>query len=599
MAAMDWDLTPYFPSFDGDAHRAFVSQLRADTASALARAQALGACDAGTSAAWAEIVVALEGLGQRWGHLESYLGALTAADAKHEGYRKHEGLLGRDVAAYRKLEVEVLRALRTVSDATFEAWLAMPQLAGASHALQRLRHRASKSMSPELEGLAADLASDGIDAWGRLYTAIAANLSFEMRWPDGRKDDVPMAQRRSLMRDADRAVREAAFRLGNEAWRAQQDTLAAALNHLAGVRHSLYARRGIDHVLDVALFDAAISKETLEAMFEAITAGAGVARRYLALKAKQDGRSQVAWFDLEAPLRMPGGPAPRLSWEDGVARLHDALRRSYPALDAFFERAVQSRWIDHAPRAGKQPGAFCTSSHLIDESRVFLTFQGSYGDLSTLAHEIGHAYHNAVMDGMRPLSREYPMTLAESASTFAEMLLADGLLGDPALELGQRARLLSESLNDAVAFLLDIPVRFEFERSFYEQRAHAAQSAAELCELMAQTQRRVLGDILDPDGTDPLFWASKLHFFITSVSFYNFPYSFGYLLSRGLFAAYKAEGPAFLPRYEAFLRRTGSGPAHLVARETLGVDLERPEFWSGAIASLDGVLDELVAITNA
>lgn len=592
---MDWDLSSYFPQFDGPEYRAFVTTLNAATQALLTEARALPPCEGTTKEAWIQVLLSYERISADWTHLRSYVGALSAGDATDERYRKHEGRLSQDAATLQKLEVELLRGLGGASEAAFEALRAAPALHGAEVALDRLRHRARHSMSPELEGLAADLSVVGFEAWGRLYDGIAANLTFEMPWPDGRTERLPMSQRRSLMGNPDRAIRRAAFEAGNAAWAAQQDVLAATLNHIAGVRHCLYGRRGITDVLDVALFDAAISRRTLEAMMEAIQSGAHVAKRYLKLKAAQEGRDTVAWYDLEAPLRLPGRTPDPLSWEDGVERLHAALGRAYPDLDRFFMKAVEAKWIDHSPRSAKQSGAFCTSSSRIEESRVFMTYQGTYGDLSTLAHEIGHAFHNAMMKGLRPLQRDYPMTLAESASTFAELLLADGLLSDPAVAAEQRALLLSETLNDAVAFLLDIPVRFAFERAFYRQRAHGELSASELCDLMARTQQEVFGEVLDPGGVDPRFWSSKLHFYITSVSFYNFPYSFGYLLSRSLYGEFRREGAAFLPRYEAFLRHTGGGMAHEIARRTLGWDLEQPEFWSRAIEGLTSVLEELEA----
>lgn len=596
---MDWDLTPYFAEFDGPAYRSFVATLNTNTRDLLGRAQALSVCDADTHARWVALLLAVERLTADWNHLRSYLGALAAVDATHDLVRKHEGRLSQDGAAMQKLEVELLRGLGQTSTAAFDALRHDPALEGAAPYLERLRFRARHSMSGELEGLAADLAVVGIEAWGRLYDNVAAKMTFEMQWPDGRVERLPMSQRRSLMGDRDRTVRAAAFRGGNESWAAHEDVLAAALNQIAGTRHCLYRRRGIGDVLDVALFDAAISRRTLDAMMEAISDGAEVARRYLRLKAAQEGRSTVAWFDLEAPLAADATGAVRWTWDEGVARLRAAFGRAYPELEAFFQRAVTSRWIDHTPRPGKQSGAFCTSSSTLEESRIFMTYQGSYADLSTLAHETGHAFHNATMRGLRPFQRDYPMTLAESASTFAELILADGLLADPSIDHAARASLLSESLNDGVAFLLDIPVRYAFEREFYKRREAGELSAAELCELMAETQRRIFGEVLDVGGTDPYFWASKLHFYITSLSFYNFPYSFGYLLSRRLYADFKAEGPAFLPRYASFLRQTGSGWAHDIARRSLGWDLEQPDFWRQAIASLEPTLRDLEHLQRA
>jgi oligoendopeptidase F len=286
-------------------------------------------------------------------------------------------------------------------------------------------------------------------------------------------------------------------------------------------------------------------------------------------------------------------------YERALELVRSAFGRAYPALRAHFDAMLERRWIQSEPRAGKRPGAYCTGSDLSDEQRVFMTYQGSLGDLSTLAHEVGHAWHAEVMRGTRVLARSYPMTLAETASTFAEALLADGLLADPGSTPEQRALLLGEVAGDGAAFLLDIPTRFRFETKVYEERKAGELPPSRFSELMVETQREVFGDALAEGGEDPCFWASKLHFFIPDVTFYNFPYTFGFLLSRGMYARFLEEGPSFLPRYEQFLRESGSGMAHEVAARSIGRDLESPEFWVSAIDTLRAPTDELESLLGS
>jgi oligoendopeptidase F len=200
------------------------------------------------------------------------------------------------------------------------------------------------------------------------------------------------------------------------------------------------------------------------------------------------------------------------------------------------------------------------------------------------------------MRDMRPYARGYPMTLAETASTFGENVLMNGILGDPTVGDSDKARILDIEVGHGAVYLLDIPVRYEFEKSFYEERASGPLSVSRLKELMVQTQRRVLGEVLESGGEDPYFWASKLHFYIAGITFYNFPYTFGYLLSRGLYAMFKNAGDSFLPKYEEFLRRAGSDTAENVVRQTIGRDIETPEFWSDAIRSLEEPLSQLQAL---
>ncbi|MXY96695.1 MAG: M3 family oligoendopeptidase [Gemmatimonadetes bacterium] len=281
------------------------------------------------------------------------------------------------------------------------------------------------------------------------------------------------------------------------------------------------------------------------------------------------------------------------SWEEARTLVHRAFASGYPALADYANEAYVQKWIDWSPRPGKRPGAFCTGSPLTKESRVYMTYNDSMGDVLTLAHELGHAFHGHLMRGERTLNRAYPMTLAESASTFGEMLLMRGLLEEPGVSAETRAFLLNLEASDGATYLMDIPVRFEFEKAFHEERADGEVGVSRLKEMMVDTQRRVLGDVLDPEGGDPYFWASKLHFYITDTTFYNFPYTFGYLLSRGLFAQYEKEGPDFLPRYEQYLKLTGSDTAENVVRQTIGLELTEPGFWSDAIRGLEGVLERL------
>jgi len=246
---------------------------------------------------------------------------------------------------------------------------------------------------------------------------------------------------------------------------------------------------------------------------------------------------------------------------------------------------MKKRWIESEPRAGKRPGAFCTGSLLTEESRVFMSYAGSMNDISTLAHEIGHAFHSAQLNGLRPFLQEYPMTLAESASTFGEMILADGILNDKKVSDAQKLNVLTNTINHGIAFLIDIPIRFNFEKAFHEERMKGEVSVSKFKELMTTAMQNQFGDLLEKDGANPMFWASKLHFYISGVTFYNFPYTFGYLLSRGLFGMFQKEGQAFLPKYQEFLRLSGSDMAHKVAKKAVKADLENTEFWKQAIMS--------------
>ena len=592
---MTWDLTSYFPEFDGAEMRAFKQAIRSDISALIQAATALPELNETSAAAWEDILLRSEDLSRHMSHMSSYVSCLASSDGRNEAYLREEAEMTRIRAELAKVRIELLRAFKNASDAIFVALSARPSLAGAQNYLNRLREEARRAMPSDQEVLATELGIDGIQAWGQLYNTISSKLEFDMVFPDGGRNKLPMSQRRSLLDDPDRRVRKAAFDGGNAAWQSIEDMAASALNAIAGTRLTLNRHRGVNHFLDIALFQAALTRKTLDAMFEALFANLEIPRRILRFKARLMDLPALAWYDLGAPLDLPGEE--RLSWEKAKATVGESFARAYPALGDFFRNCVIAQnWVDWEPRPGKRPGGFCTSSMLSKESRIFMTYNESLGDVLTLAHESGHAYHGFLMREVRPHARGYPMTLAETASTFGEQVLMNGLLEDPAVGDRQKALILDVEVGHGAIYLLDIPVRYEFEKAFYEKRADGPLSVTQLKNLMIATQCRVLGDTLAPGGEDPYFWASKLHFYITGLTFYNFPYTFGYLLSRGLYGKFRGEGSGFLTAYEEFLRLAGSDTAENVVKGTVGEDIEKPDFWAAAIQSLQEPLARLEAL---
>lgn len=576
----DWDLSSFFSSLDDPGYTAWRDGLHHDFADLARRATALQATDLDGLAG---VLTDLETADARLKHLRAYLDCRAAADAQDEAVAAELASAAVLAAEQEKAQVPVQALLRDLDDAAWQ--VARPELAPLAHDLGQLRRRGRMAMAPQLETLAADLGVTGLAAWSRLYDEISGSLEFDLVRPDGTVERLPVARTRSLLDDADAGVRRAALEGSNRAWASVGKTVASALNGISGTRTTLYRWRKTPHFLDPALLDAGLEKRTLDAMMDAVQSRFELPRQYLREKARLLGMPHLGRQDVQAPLPLP--EAGRVSWDEAVARLLDAFDRRYPAFGAFSRQALQQRWLDHTPRAGKRPGAFCTESPVTGEPRVFMTFAGGFGDLRTLAHELGHAWHAWVMRDLRPWQRRVPMPLAETASTFAEEVLVDAVLADPGTSAARRAQLLDSRLQASTAFLLDIPTRFLFEQAVYEARQHGELGASWLCERMAATQREVYGDALGPDGLDPWFWASKLHFYIAEISFYNFPYTFGYLFSQGLFARLRAQGPDFLATYEALLRRTGDTPAEVLVRDVLGVDIGQPAFWHEAIDGIE------------
>lgn len=582
---VNWDLASYFPEFNGPEMKKFNENLNKDIAELQDKAGVLEPLSNETAPKWEEIVLLAENFEARLGHIFSYIRCLSAADAANEEYSQEEGRLHALHAEYEKLNVDLLRAFKGAPDDVFDAFIARDALRGAEHAIKRIRELAEYTMSTQEEKLAADLRVDGFHSWGRLYDKITGKLEFEMVYPDGRREKKPISQWRSLMSDADREVGKAAFECGNKAWASIEDTCATALNSISGTRLTLNKYRGIDHFLDYALFQASIKRETLDAMYQAISDNIEIGREIFRSKAKFMGRDGIWFFEREAPL--PLKDAALFSWEEGASMVQNSFGKTFPDLADYYKSFLEKKWIESEPRPGKRPGAFCIGSPVTKEQRVFMTYNGTLSDTTIIAHEVGHAFHAHILKDLRPWAKEYPMTLAETASIFSQLVFAEGILADDSVRDTQKLLMLDADLSSAAILLLDITVRFEFEKKFHEKRANGELSVSRFKELMIETQKEVFGDAMLEDSEDPLFWVSKLHFYMTHVTFYNFPYTFGFLLARALFNLFNKEGASFLPKYVKFLQLTGSDTVENVARRSIGVDVSDPAFWAEAIKSLE------------
>ncbi len=589
-----WTLESYFPTFDGSEYRTFYTDLQREIADARESAGSLGPLVDELVDDWAKLFSKWEDLQMRLGHLDSYLGCLGAADAANEDYQSASAATALLAAELTKFRTGLEGGLAGANDYAWDRLLAHQLTAGGAHTLEHLRTAGAHQMSAAEETLAADLGVNGLSAWSRLYDTVSGKMVWTMPWPDRRGDEVlSMSRRRALMSDQNREVRRAAFVAGNRAWKDAEDVAAAAINSLAGARLTLYGRRGQGHFLDQPMHDNAVQAETVHTMFATIAKNYEVPRRILRAGARLQGTERLAWYDLDAPRF---ASTTKVEWPEAVALCGGAFDATYPALGDYFRDTMERRWVESEQRPNKRSGAFCTGSSVTSEERIYMTFNDTMSDVNTLAHEFGHAWHSHLLGRLRPCAQSYPMTLAETASTFAETLLSHGLLADPTLTDDRRAFLIDQSTSHAPSYLLNIPVRFHFEERFYEERRAGIVTVSRLKTLMAEAQREVYGDTLSDEGTDPWFWASKLHFFIGELSFYNFPYTFGFLLSQALYAEYARQGPDFLPRYEAFLRLTGSATCEAAVNQALGRDLRDASFWAAGITALEPRIDQLEAL---
>lgn len=483
--------------------------------------------------------------------------------------------------------------LLAVPDDIWERFLAHDAVAPVAFSLSERRRRAQDRMSPDKEALVVELGVEGYHGWGQLYNMVSGKIRIPFEDEDGQKRALSVGQAVNRLSDPDRDTRRRIFDAYEDAWAEQADVLSSTLNNLAGYRLTVYKYRGWDSVLKEPLDYNRMSKATLDAMWSAVGQGKSKLLRYFDKKAAWLGLDKLSWFDLNAPV---GEANPdKIPFDEAAQFIVDQFARFSPRLRDLATTAFNDGWIEAEDRLGKRPGGFCTSFPLSKQSRIFLTYGGRATSVDTIAHELGHAYHFHVMKDLPPFARRYPMNLAETASTLAEMVVADGSL-QAATDARQRLSLLDNRLNRAAAFLMDIHARFLFETGFYEARRRGALSVDELNERMEAAQKQAYLNGLD--RFHPLYWASKLHFHITYTPFYNFPYTFGYLFSAGIYARREQMGDAFPEIIDELLMDTGRMSAEDIAAKHLQVDLRTEQFWSDAVDHVLRDVDDFVRLAD-
>jgi pepF/M3 family oligoendopeptidase len=505
--------------------------------------------------------------------LSAYISAFVTTDSRDNLAQARLSELQRELVRLSKLGT---RFTAWIGSLDVEGVIGRSELACEhAYALRLASQESEHLMSPDEEALAAELYPTGASAWGRLH----GNLTSQIMVPvelDGERRELPMSVVRNLALDSDREVRRRAHEAELAAWERAALPLAAALNSIKGEVNTLSARRGWASPLDAALFDNHIDRETLDAMLDAARLSFPDFRRYLRAKARALDVPALAWHDLVAPV---GESAREWGWAEAESFIVERFGSYSERMSEFAARAFRERWVDAEPREGKRGGAYCMSLRG-DESRVFANYQPSYDSVSTLAHELGHAYHNLNKADRTPLQRGTPMTLAETASIFCETIIREAAL--EGADRGEQVAILEASLQGSCQVVVDITSRFLFEQRVFEGRRDRELSVDELKELMLQTQRETYGDGLSPEALHPYMWAVKQHYYSGGRSYYNFPYMFGLLFGLGLYARYREDPEGFKRGYDDLLSSTGLADAATLA-ERFGIVLRAPEFWRSSL----------------
>jgi pepF/M3 family oligoendopeptidase len=481
----------------------------------------------------------------------------------------------------------------------FTAWLGKiaPKLdkvvtnneSAAAHAFM-LREEAEQSkylMSEAEEALAAELSLSGGNAFGKLQGTVTSQLAVDFEL-DGKTEKLPMPALINLRSHPDPDTRRRAYEAENQAWEGVKETLAACLNGVKGQANTLNKKRGRKDAIHSSLDAARLDRNTLDAMLAAMRDSFPMFRRYWNAKAKKIGKEKLAWWDIYAPV---GKTDKIYSFEEACNFILENFEKFSPDLAAFAKRAFDNNWIDAEQREGKRGGAFCMGVQGVKESRILSNFDGSFDQVFTLAHELGHAFHNecAYQANKTVLQQLTPMTLAETASTMCETIVMEAFLAstrDPQEELA----VLEAQVQNASQIVVDIYSRYLFEKEVFERRAQSELSADDFNDIMERAQKDTYGDGLDERYLQKFMWTWKPHYYSTGLSFYNYPYAFGLLFATGLYAIYKQRGAAFVEDYKNLLASTGEQTAARLAKR-FGIDIAKRKFWDDSLAIIGQRVD--------
>lgn len=437
------------------------------------------------------------------------------------------------------------------------------------------------------EKVMAKLKISGSNAWAELQQYLTSTVKVTYRG-----EEINLSAVRNLAYSAEAEVRKDAYEAELACYRAIEDSVAYALNSLKLETLNECELRGYESPLARTLEQSNMEKKTLDAMFAAIDQKLPMFRRYLKAKAHALGyENGLPWYDLFAPM---GKSSTRFTTQDARDYLVELFSHFDDELSGMVARAFDEEWIDFYPRSGKAGGAFCSGVSCIGQSRILTNFDGTLGDVVTLAHELGHAFHNQCIADHRPLNHDYSMPVAETASTFNECVVMNHAIAQAADD-AEKLNLIESQLQDVTQIIVDIYSRYRFEDAVLRRRKEEFMGAAELCRIMLQAQADSYGDGLDSALRHPYMWLCKSHYY--GSTFYNFPYAFGGLFARGLYAKYAQEGASFVPIYKKLLHTTTVATAEDAAK-VAGIDLTDKEFWLSALAEVEEKIDMFCALVE-
>ncbi|MTK11745.1 MAG: M3 family oligoendopeptidase [Clostridiaceae bacterium] len=458
--------------------------------------------------------------------------------------------------------------------------------------LMEIKQNNKYLLSDKEEAVIAKMKNTGSSSWSKLRDLLTSSLKVDIEL-DGEKKQLPLTVIRNMAYDKDESLRKKAYEAEINSYKKIEDAVAASLNGIKGEVITISKMRGYESPLEEALLNSRMDKETLEAMLAAMKESFPSFRRYFKRKGELlQNENGLAFYDIFAPI---GTVDMEFPYEKGKAFVYENFKTFSDELANYAQKAFDNNWIDVEPREGKVGGAFCNNIHAIGESRFMLNYGDRFTDIVTLAHELGHGYHGECLNNESILNSDYPMPIAETASTFCETIVKKAAIRSATKE--EAFSILESEISDCAQVIVDIYSRFFFESELFKHRENSSLSSEELNSLMITAQKEAYGDALDEKYLHPYMWICKPHYYDSDYNFYNFPYAFGLLFSKGLYARYLKTGKDFARDYNKLLSVTGKMKLYDVAK-LMNIDIHDIDFWRSSLKTIEEDIDKFVELSQ-
>ena len=580
---MEWDLSVIYPSFEDEMFSSDFDSLTPQTDSL----NVLLASDEDETALLEKVVGQLSCLIDTYTRLGAYINLTLATDAEHKTAGcMRDKLMEKEITLSQCISAFTRRLGQT--EHLDEIIARSPILQANGFALRNAKLMAQHTIDEMLEPWILKMSLSGGEAFSQLRDKLDATHMIDFRG-----ESLPLSAIRAKAYDHAPDVRREAYEAELNAYEKIALPMSYCLNSIKAEAETIRQAKHYESVLDMTLTNSNMDRETLDAMWTAVKEYLPDLRRYLKAKAAYLGhKNGLPFYDLFAPV---GGDQKVYAIDEAVNILTAAFEPFNPKMAEFIRNAFDQRWIDLYPRKGKGGGAFCADVHCLGISRILTNYAGSFSDISTLAHELGHGWHDYCLKDMPVLMTDCPMPLAETASIFNETMLVYQTMKSAD---DQTAFALIESeLMEATQTVVDIYSRYLFETNVITTRKDHTLSVDELKEMMLNAQEAAYGDGLDPNARHPYMWACKPHYYFSNAHFYNFPYAFGLLFGKGVFAQYLKKGSAFIPEYNRLLASSGSDTVVNIAASA-GINVRDADFWRSSLDVIRESVNRFEALVN-